>query len=64
MKQEFILQTLQQLKAQAAEINKRIEYLTTLATTLKTKSFREPKEVYLGDNTVVILKPMDAGPTP
>ena len=64
MKQEFILQTLQQLKAQVAEINRRIEYLTTLATTLKTKRFRELKEVYLGDNTVVILKPMDAGPTP
>jgi hypothetical protein len=46
MMREFVLETLRELKAQVAKINKRIEYLTILATTLATTE--EPGDASVG----------------
>ena len=46
MMQEFILKTLHELKAQVAKINKRIDYLTILATTPATTE--EPGDASVG----------------
>ena len=43
---EFVLETLRELKAQVAKINKRIDYLTILATTPATT--KEPGDASVG----------------
>jgi len=46
MMREFVLETLRELKAQVAKINKRIDYLTILATTPATTE--EPGDASVG----------------